>query len=100
MRTTAKAFVTILHQIQEQDTTELANVVNRKGYHHSFAIGDRVTFFIPPTAEQAQRAGRKVKHIAHYKGPAIVTAKLSTTTYAIKFHGKTYGRYTLSLIHI
>ena len=92
MQTTAKAFVEILHQIQLQDATEIAASANKRGNKHAFKKGDTVSFFIPPTADQAQRAGRKAKHIAHFKGPAVVIKVLSPTTYAIKHNGKTYGR--------
>ena len=41
---------------------------------------------------QHQRAGRKQKHLPHYRGPAVVTEVLSPSTYAIEYRGRQYRR--------
>ena len=97
MQTTAKAIRQILRQQLEQDSRQRTAKANSKGFNHTFKVGDKVSFFIPPTAHEAEELGRKAKHIAHFKGPAIITKKLSPTTYAIKFNGRTYGRCSSEL---
>ena len=70
-----------------------------RGINHTFNVGDKVSFFIPPTAREAEEElGRKAKHIQHFKGPATVTAKLSPTTFVIVYQGTTYyGRCSSEL---
>ena len=81
LSTTAKAIHQILRQQQLQDATQRANKANESGFEHVVKVGDKVSFFIPPTEKEAERTGRKVKHIAQFKGPAEVVAQLSPTTY-------------------
>ena len=92
MQTTAKAFAQALKQQQLQDATERADAANAIGHNHSLQLGDTVTFFIPPTALEAAKRGRKVKHIAHYKGPAIIVKKHTPTTFRIRYNGSVYDR--------
>ena len=54
-------------------------------------------FYIPPSADEAKKAGRKMKHLPHFRGPAIVTKALSATTYEIKFKERTYKRSVAEL---
>jgi len=92
MQTTAKAFAQIIKQLQTQDATQRAEAANAKGYNHQLGVGDKVSFFIPPTAQEAAKRGRKVKHIAHFKGPATIIKQYSPTTYRIKYNDSTYDR--------
>ena len=92
MQTTARAFTQIIKQLQTQDATQRAMKANEKGRNHHFDIGDKVSFFIPPTATEAAKRGRKAKHIAHFKGPARIVAKHSPTTFTVEYNGSTYGR--------
>ena len=75
MQTTSKALVQILRQQQTQEAAETAARANATGYQHVISVGDKVSFFIPPTEAEAERTGRKVQHLAHFKGPAEVIAK-------------------------
>ena len=97
MQTTAKALAQILCQQQQQEAVERARMANQRGHDHTFKEGDTVSFFIPPTAKEAEELGRKVKHIAHFKGPAKVVKQLSNTTFAITYEGSTYGRCSSEL---
>ena len=92
MQTTAKALVQIIKQQQAQDAAQTAAEANNKGNVHSITVGDDVSFFIPPTEAEAKRTGRKVKHLAHFKGPAKVIAQPTPTTFAIEYNGSVYGR--------
>ena len=92
MQTTAKAISQILKQQQEQEARQRAARSNVRGFDHILEVGDKVCFFIPPTAREAEQLGRKAKHIAHYKGPALITRQLSSTTFAIKYKGRIFNR--------
>ena len=90
--TTARAFEELARQAQLRQRSARAAEANRKGGKHQFHVGDRVVFYIPPSAEEAKRAGRKQKHLPHYRGPAVITQVLSPTTYAIEYEGRKYRR--------
>ena len=97
MQSTARAFKTILMQQQTQEAQERADKANATGFQHDFKVGDKVSFFIPPTAKEAEELGRKAKHLAHFKGPATITHRLSPTTYALTYNESTYGRCSAEL---
>jgi hypothetical protein len=44
-----------------------------------FSPGDRVYFYKPPTQQEIARRCHKVKHLAHYHGPATVQGKCRRT---------------------
>ena len=54
--------------------------------------GDKVSFFIPPTAEEAELAKRKAKHMPQYRGPATITKVMTPTTFTLTHKGRTYQR--------
>ncbi len=96
MTETAKAFRILAIQAHTRAKTEAAATANAKGKgdsnSQSFKLNDKVLFFIPPTAQQAKAAGRKTKHLPHWRAPATVTAKLSETTYEIEHKNRKYKR--------
>lgn len=49
--------------------------MNASGYVKEFAVGDKVCVFVPPTAAEAKRRNRKVKHMSWYRGPCTVMEK-------------------------
>ena len=55
-------------------------------------VGDKVVFFIPPTAEEAELAKRKAKHMPQYRGPATITKVMTPTTYELQYDNRTYKR--------
>jgi transposase InsO family protein len=71
-----------------------ANKLNATGRHHDFKVGDRVRIYFPPSAQEARRRGRKVKHLCWYKGPLTITAKISNTGFTMKHSatGRVYER--------
>ena len=87
----------IQQQQQMQEAEERARVTNQKGHARTFKEGDLVSLFIPPTALEAEELGRKVKHIAHFKGPAKIMKQLSDTTFALNYKGQMYGRCSSEL---
>ena len=91
MRTTAEAFVEQVKNVRREAAEKNADM-NKGGLKRSFKVGDKVSFFIPPTAKEAQAMGRKAKHLLFYKGPAIIVQRLSNSTYELDYQGLTYYR--------
>ena len=61
--------------------------LNAVGTKRSFKVGDTVAIYLPPTAEEAKRRGRKVKHLLQYCGPCKVIERLSASTYKVQYVG-------------
>ena len=91
MRETANAFIKQIENVRKEAAARTAEL-NKKGMTKVFKENDKVSFFIPPSEEEANSMGRKPKHMLQYKGPAIVVKRLSTTTYQLEFEGRTYYR--------
>ena len=74
--------------------------LNEKGFSkHSYEIGDRVTFFLPPSQEQAQRLGKHPKHLLQYAGPGELVQQLSPngTAWKMRWNGRTYNRNVMHM---
>ena len=58
------------------------------------SIGDRVTFFLPPSQKEAEKMGKNPKHMLQYQGPGVITESLSdnNTSFAIRYNNRTYKR--------
>ena len=97
MQSTAKACISALKQLRQHDKQARADKANNTRQRQTFKVGDKVAFFIPPTAAEAKRRKRKAKHIMPYKGPAVVTNVRTPTTYDIEYKGKRYARATAEL---
>jgi len=97
MGATARAFEELARQAQLRSHTDHADKANSKGVSQEYKRGDRVSFYIPPTADEAKQAGRKQKHLPHWRGPATVTKVLSGSTYAIEHHDCKYQRSAAEL---
>ena len=67
-------------------------MLNAKGHPPKLSVGDQVAFFIPPTAEEAELAARKAKHLPQFRGPARITRVLTPTTFELRFKNRTYKR--------
>merc|ERR1712115_56146 len=97
MQCTAKACIKVMSQLRQHDKQARDDKANNTRQKQTFKVGDKVSFFIPPTASEAKRRGRKVKHITHYRGPATITNVRTPTTYDIVHNGKKYARATAEL---
>ena len=91
MRASARAFEQQIHNVRREATSTNAELL-RKGPTRSFRVGQEVSFYLPPSEKEAMQMGRKPKHLLQYKGPALVTQKLSSTTYQIEYEGRKYNR--------
>jgi hypothetical protein len=58
-----------------------ADRMNLHGHPKTYVIGDLVKIRVPPTHEQMLETGRRSSHISSWRGPCIVTERLSTTAY-------------------
>ena len=60
------------------EKTKNAILLNSQGkYKISYNIGDKVSFYLPPSAEQAKQQEKNPKHMLQWTGPAIITDSLS-----------------------
>ena len=91
MRTTAQAFIEQIENVRKE-AAERSAEQKRKGIKRTFDVGDRVSFFIPPSEKEANVMGRKVKHLLQYRGPANIVQKLSDTTFQLEHEGRSYYR--------
>ena len=89
----AKAYNELLTNIKAVERARAANKLNAYGGPiREFNIGDRVAFYLPPNAKEANRMGKNPKHMLQYKGPGTITEALSpnNTAFKIKCGGYTY----------
>jgi len=91
MKHTAKAFEKQIYQLRKE-AAERRAALARKGSNVKYKVGDEVSLFIPPSESEAKKAGRKVKHLLFFRGPAVITEKLSNTTYKLDYNGRIYYR--------
>jgi hypothetical protein len=92
----ATAFRKTLIQVKAFEKTKTAISLNKKGYaKKSFSIGDKIGFYLPPSAEQAKQLKKNPKHCLQWHGPAIITHSLSRngTTWRFKYRGSFYERH-------
>jgi hypothetical protein len=71
-----------------------------------YRIGSEVYFYKPPTALEAEKKGRKAKHMDHYAGPARIIMQVGKRSFLIEYRNakgrsKVFQRDAgmLSLIH-
>jgi hypothetical protein len=71
-----------------------------------YRIGSEVYFYKPPTALEAEKKGRKAKHMDHYAGPARIIKQVGKRSFLIEYRNakgrsKVFQRDAgmLSLIH-
>ena len=93
--TAASAFNEIISNIKAYERANAANKLNAYGQPRSdFAVGDKVTFYLPPNQKEALRMKKNPKHMLQYQGPGIITEALSenNTSFAIQCNNRTYRR--------
>ena len=103
LRTIAIAATAFNEHISNIKATERANAANKLNAYgqplSDFAVGDKVTFYLPPSQKEALRMKKNPKHMLQYQGPGIITEALSNnnTSFAIKCNNRTYKR---NIMHI
>ena len=93
----AKATTTAMEQLRRHDKSMRARHANNNRQRQTFKLGDKVSFFIPPSKETTDKEQRKAKHLMQYKGPAIITRVRTPTTYDLQYRGRKYSRATSEL---
>ena len=79
-------------EYQRRLTNERLNQAGKKISNKAFNIGDEIYFYKPPSQDQAIAIGRKIKHMAHYHGPATITKSLGSNSYKFTYGGKEFQR--------
>jgi hypothetical protein len=59
----------------------------RKVNLDDYKEGTKVYFYKPPSASEAEKRGRKAKHMDHYAGPARIIKKVGTRSFLIEYKG-------------
>jgi hypothetical protein len=59
----------------------------RKVNLDDYKEGTKVYFYKPPSASEAEKKGRKAKHMDHYAGPARIIKKVGTRSFLIEYKG-------------
>ncbi len=73
-------------------TADKLNQSEKPSDHKLLHDGMEVYLYRPPLQEDVIKKGRKVKHLQHYHGPAIITQKIRTRTYELFYNGKLFKR--------
>ncbi len=72
-------------------TSEKLNQANRPFDDSQLQAGMRV-YFYKPSQQEVSAKGRKAKHLAHYHGPATVTAMPRRRQLELQYEGETFNR--------
>ena len=100
LHNSAAAYRELARKNQAWSRNREASLKNSKGkWKHTFKVGDLVKIYIPPTASEAERRGRKVKHCFWYRGPAKVVKVLSNTSYTVQMC-RTKRLYDRSIVNV
>ena len=90
MQTTAKAFMQLVKQVQTQ--AAMANASGQLQHQAETCGGGSSSIFHPPTADEAEAAKRKAKHMLWFRGPAVIAEVMSPTTFTLRYKGREYKR--------
>ena len=83
VKISAAAFTRLARNHTEHVRTSTADRLNRKGTPRTYSIADKVKIRIPPTHEMMLATGRRSSHLASWRGPCTITARLSTTAHSM-----------------
>ena len=98
--TAAAGFNELISNIKAVERSNAANKLNSYGEPTTdFGVGDKVTFYLPPSQKEAQRMRKNPKHMLQYHGPGIIEEALSenNTSFSIRYNNRTYKR---NIMHI
>jgi hypothetical protein len=83
VRTSVTAFTLLARNHTNYVRETSAARLNSHGHSRTCAINDRVKIRVPPTHQQMLATGRRSSHLASWRGPCTITARLSDTTYSM-----------------
>jgi len=84
VKISAAAFTRLARDHTEYVRVTTADRLNRTGTPRTYSIADKVKIRIPPTHEMMLATGRRSSHLASWRGPCTITARLSTTAHSMK----------------
>ena len=73
-------------------TSKKLNQANHSFDDSQLQPGTKVYFYKPPSQQEVSAKGRKAKHLAHYHGPATVTAITRKRQLELQYEGKAFNR--------
>ena len=97
----AHAYAEHLANVKACEKALRAQRLNAKGFsRHEYQIGDRVSFYLPPSQKQAQRMGKNPKHMLQFAGPAEIVEALSDhgTAWRLLWNGTHYRRNIMHMV--
>ena len=97
-----KGYAELLASIKAVEKVTAAKNLNAKGHAKiTYKVGDRVTFYLPPSQKQAQTLGKNPKHMLQYAGPGSIIRSLSDngTGWEIRWNGRKYQRNVMHMHH-
>ena len=89
----AAAWAHVSQRVSAWHKHQTAERLNARGHKRDFKLGDTVSIYMPPTADEARRRKRKAKHLDWFRGPCVITKK-SGDAYTVKHNdtGRVYER--------
>ena len=66
----------------------------------SLKVGMYVKIYVPPSQGEAMRRQRKAKHICQWRGPLLISERLSDTTFELKSYfnpSKSFRRHLMNI---
>ena len=97
-----KGYAELLGSIKAVEKVKAAKNLNERGHAKiTYKVGDRVTFYLPPSQKQAQTLGKNPKHMLQYAGPGRIVRSLSNkgTSWEISWNGRRYQRNVMHMHH-
>ena len=70
--TSVSAFTAMAKHHSDYEKSTTADRLNQFGHPTSYAVGDSVKIYVPPTHEQMLASGRRAKHLLAWRGPCSV----------------------------
>jgi hypothetical protein len=83
VKTSVVAFIRLAKAHSDLARMITSTRLNLTGFPKTYVIGDLVKIRVPPTHEQILVTGRRSSHISAWRGPCIVTGRLSETSYSM-----------------
>jgi hypothetical protein len=81
--TSAAAFTRLASHHADYVRSTTADRLNQQGHPRTYTIGDKVKIRVPPSHEQMLATGRRSSHLASWRGPCTIFARLSSTAHAM-----------------
>ena len=83
VKTSVVAFIRLAKAHSDLTRMTTAMHLNETGFPKAYVIGDLVKIRVPPTHEQMLVTGRRSSHISSWRGPCVITSRLSSTAYSM-----------------